>query len=125
MVCDRITLVVRAVISDVKHFFVKGRSTVSNLVQITIGVTGEIEDGWQVDDRLFQGFRQGASRSNEVRFVNFICWGTFVLDVVLSDSHDRSKTTCQIGGLFFRIDSMSFRGFAGESVRTDILHFVY
>jgi hypothetical protein len=49
MVCDRITPVVRPVISDAQHGFVKGRSTVSNLVQFTKGVIGEIEDGWQVD----------------------------------------------------------------------------
>jgi hypothetical protein len=44
---------------------VKGRSTVSNLVQFTNSVIGEIEDGWQVDgvytdfskafDRLLHG----------------------------------------------------------------------
>jgi hypothetical protein len=49
MVCDGITFVVRPVISDEQHGFVKGRSTVSNLVQFTNGVIGEIEDGWQVD----------------------------------------------------------------------------
>jgi hypothetical protein len=49
MVCDRITPVVRPVISDAQHGFVKGRLTVSNLVQFTKGVIGEIEDGWQVD----------------------------------------------------------------------------
>jgi hypothetical protein len=38
-------------------------------------------------------------------FVNFIWWSAFVLDGVLSD---RSNTTCQTGGLFVRIDSMSF-----------------
>jgi hypothetical protein len=35
-----------------------------------------------------------------------------VLDGVLSD---RSNSTCQIGVLFIRIDSMSFRGSAGQS----------
>jgi hypothetical protein len=49
MVCDKITSVVRPVISDAQHGFVKGRSTVSNLVKFTNGVNGEIEDGWQVD----------------------------------------------------------------------------
>jgi hypothetical protein len=62
---------------------------------------------------LFQGFRQGASRSVKVQFVNFISWVVFVLDVVLSD---RSDTTCQIRGFFVRIDSLSFRGSAGESL---------
>jgi hypothetical protein len=46
IVCNRITPVVRPVISDVQHVFVKGRSTVNNLVQFTNGVIGEIEDGW-------------------------------------------------------------------------------
>jgi hypothetical protein len=49
MVCDMITPVVLPVISDAQHRFVKGRSTISNLVQFTNGVIGEIEDGWQVD----------------------------------------------------------------------------
>jgi hypothetical protein len=49
MVCNRITPVVRPVISDAQHGFVRGRSTVSNLVQFTNGIIGEIEDGWQVD----------------------------------------------------------------------------
>jgi hypothetical protein len=35
--------------------------------------------------RLFQGFRQGVSRSVEFQFVNFIWWVAFVLDEVLSD----------------------------------------
>jgi hypothetical protein len=43
MVCDRITPVVCPVISDAQHGFVKGRSTVSNLVQFTNGVSGDIE----------------------------------------------------------------------------------
>jgi hypothetical protein len=34
LVCDRITPAVCPVISDKQHGFVKGRSTVSNLVQI-------------------------------------------------------------------------------------------
>jgi hypothetical protein len=45
--------------SDAQHDFVKGRSTVSNLVQYTNGVIGEIEDGWQVDgvytDKVLHG----------------------------------------------------------------------
>jgi hypothetical protein len=49
MVCDRITPVVRPVISNAQHGFVKGRSTVNNLVQLTNGVIGDLEDGWQVD----------------------------------------------------------------------------
>jgi hypothetical protein len=72
--------------------------------------------------RLFQGFRQGASWSVEVQFVNFIWWVAFVLFGVLSD---RSDTTCQIGGIFVRIDSMSFLGSAGQSLGTNILHFGY
>jgi hypothetical protein len=43
-----------------------------------------------------------------------------VLDGVLSD---RSNTMCQIEGLIFRIDSMSFRGSTRESLETDIFHF--
>jgi hypothetical protein len=46
MVCDRTTPVVNLVISDTQYGFVKDRSTVSNLVQFTNGVIGEIEDGW-------------------------------------------------------------------------------
>jgi hypothetical protein len=45
LVCDRITPVFRPVISDAQHGFVKFRSTVSNLVQFTNGVIGEIDDG--------------------------------------------------------------------------------
>jgi hypothetical protein len=41
----------------------------------------------------------------------------FVLDGVLSD---KSDTTCQIGGLFVPIDSMSFWGSAGESLGTNM-----
>jgi hypothetical protein len=41
--------VVRPVISDEQHGFVMGCSTVSNLVQFTNGVIGEIEDEWQVN----------------------------------------------------------------------------
>jgi hypothetical protein len=33
-------------VCNMQHGFVKGRSTVSNLVQFT---NGEIEDGWQID----------------------------------------------------------------------------
>jgi hypothetical protein len=44
MVCDKITPVVRPVISDTQHGFVMGRLTVSNLFQFTNGVIGEIED---------------------------------------------------------------------------------
>jgi hypothetical protein len=49
MVCDRLTPVVCPVMSDAQHGFVKGRSTVSHLVQLTNGVLGEIEDGRLVD----------------------------------------------------------------------------
>jgi hypothetical protein len=45
--------------------------------------------------RLVQSFRQGASRSVEVQFINIIWWIAFVLDGVLSD---RSDTACQIVG---------------------------
>jgi hypothetical protein len=76
MVCDRITPVVRPVKSDEQHGFVKGRSTVSNLVQFTNGVIGEIEDGWQVDG-VYTNFSKAFDRvlyvrSVEVQFVNFI-----------------------------------------------------
>jgi hypothetical protein len=49
---------------------VKGRSTVSNLVQFTIGVIGEIEDGWQVDgvytdfSKLFERVLHGLLKFN-------------------------------------------------------------
>jgi hypothetical protein len=97
--------------------FMNGRSTVSNLVQFTNDFIGEIEDGWKVEG--FQGFRQSASRSVEVQFVNVIWWVALVLDGVLSD---RSNTTYQIGVLFVGIDLMSLRGYAEE---TNILHFGY
>jgi hypothetical protein len=45
-----------------------------------------------------------------------------VLDGVLSD---RSARLCEIGGLFVRIDSMSYRGSTRESLGTNILHFGY
>jgi hypothetical protein len=41
---------------------VKGRSTVSNLVQLTNGVIGEIEDGWQVDD-VYTDFLKAFNRA--------------------------------------------------------------
>jgi hypothetical protein len=41
MVCDKITPVVRPVISDPQHGFVRGRSTVSNLIQFTNGTLRE------------------------------------------------------------------------------------
>jgi hypothetical protein len=87
IVCDRITPVVRPVISDAQHGFVKGHSTVSNLVQFTNGVIGEIEDGWQVDG-VYTDFSK-AFDSLTVQFINFIWWVAFVLDGVLSD---RSNT---------------------------------
>jgi hypothetical protein len=57
MLCDRITTVIRPVISDTQHGFVKDRSTVSYLVQFTNGVIGEIEDGCQVDGVYTDFFR--------------------------------------------------------------------
>jgi hypothetical protein len=60
MVCDRITPVVRPVISEAQHGFVKCNSTVGNLVPFTNGVIGEIEDGWQ-GDGVYTGFRQGTT----------------------------------------------------------------
>jgi hypothetical protein len=86
MVCDRITPVVRPVISDAQHGFVKGRSTVSSLVQFTNGVIGEIEDGRLTGfPRLSTEWSVHCSRSVEVQFVNFIWLVAFVLDGVASD----------------------------------------
>jgi hypothetical protein len=86
MVCDRITPVVGPVISDAQHGFVKGRSTVSNLVQFTNGVIGEIEDGRLTGfPRLSTEWSVHCSRSVEVQFVNFIWLVAFVLDGVASD----------------------------------------
>jgi hypothetical protein len=100
---------------------VKGRSTVSNLVQFANGVIGEIEDGWQVDG-VYTDISK-ALKSVEVQFINFIWWFAFVLDGVLSD---RSKTTCQFDGrLFVRVNSIFFRGFAEESFETNFFHFGY
>jgi hypothetical protein len=45
MVCDRIIPVVRPVIPDLQHGFVKGHSAVSNLVQFRNSVISELEDG--------------------------------------------------------------------------------
>jgi hypothetical protein len=114
MVCDSIT----PVISNAQHGFVKGRSTDSNLVQLTNGVIGEFEDWWQVDgvyshfSKAFERVLHGLLKFNLSIFV----------DGVLSD---RSNTMRQIGRLFVRIDSMSSRGSAGESLGTNILHFGY
>jgi hypothetical protein len=54
---SQIIIVVCSVISDAQHGFVKGRSTVSNLVQFTNGVIGEIVDGWQVDGVYIDFFK--------------------------------------------------------------------
>jgi hypothetical protein len=117
MVCNRITPVVGPVISDAQHGFVKGRSTVSNLVQFTNGVIGEMENGWQWQvDGVYTDFFKAFDRVlHGLLKLNF----AFVLDGVLSD---RSNPTCQIGGLFVRIDSNSFWTSTGESLGTNILH---
>jgi hypothetical protein len=57
----------RPVISDAQHSFVKGRSTVSNLVQFTNGVIGEIEDGWQVHG-VYTDFSKAFDRVLHVLF---------------------------------------------------------
>jgi hypothetical protein len=49
MVCDKLTPVIRPRISDAQHGFFKGRSTVTNLVEFSNSVIGEMENGRQVD----------------------------------------------------------------------------
>jgi hypothetical protein len=101
MVSVRITPVVRPVMSDTQHGLVKGRSTVSGLVQFTHGVIGEIEYGWQVDgvytdlSKAFDRVLHGLLKFN------------------LSILFDRLNTTCQVVRLFVRIESMSFQGSTG------------
>jgi hypothetical protein len=60
-------------------------------------------------DGVYTDFSK-ALKSVEVQFINFIWWFAFVFDEVISD---RSNTTCQLGGLFVRVDSISFRDFTG------------
>jgi hypothetical protein len=50
MMCDKVTTVVRPVISDAQHGFVKGRSTVSNLVQFPS--TESIMDGRLTESKM-------------------------------------------------------------------------
>jgi predicted ester cyclase len=45
MVCDKLTPVIRPRISDEQHGFLKGRSTVNNLVEFSNSVIGEMENG--------------------------------------------------------------------------------
>jgi Reverse transcriptase (RNA-dependent DNA polymerase) len=49
MVCHKLTPVIRPRISDAQHGFLKGRSTVTNLVEFSNSVIGELENGRQVD----------------------------------------------------------------------------
>jgi hypothetical protein len=49
MVCDKLTPIINTRISDKQHGFMKGRSTVTNLVEFSNFVIGEIENGRQVD----------------------------------------------------------------------------
>jgi hypothetical protein len=49
MVCDKLIPVIRPRISDAQHGFLKGRSTVTNLVEFSNSVIGEMENGRQVD----------------------------------------------------------------------------
>jgi Reverse transcriptase (RNA-dependent DNA polymerase) len=49
MVCDKLTPVIRPKISDAQHGFLKDRSTVTNLVEFSNSVIGEMENGRQVD----------------------------------------------------------------------------
>jgi hypothetical protein len=112
MVCNRITSVVCPVISDAQHDFVKGRSTVSNLVFFTSGVIGENGDRWQVDGVL-PDFSKAFNRVLEVQFVNFIWWSL----LCWMGSYITGRTHC--------VNSMSFRGSAGEQLGTNFLHFGY
>jgi hypothetical protein len=94
-----------------------------NLVQFTNGVIGEIEDGWQIDG-VYTEFSKAFDRVlyGLLKLNLSILFGRLLLCWIGSD---RSDTTCQIRGLFVRIDSMSIRGSAGESLGTNILHFGY
>jgi hypothetical protein len=53
---DRITPIIRPMISEAQHGFVKGRSTVTSLMQFSDIVICEMEDGWQVDDAVYTDF---------------------------------------------------------------------
>jgi hypothetical protein len=124
MVCDTITPVVRPVISDAQHGFVKGRSTVSNLFQFTNGVIGEIEDGWQVDGvytnffKAFDRVLHGMLKFNlSILFGgSLLCWmGSYLpgwtqrvkLENYLSESiqcHSGVLQGSHLGPIFFILD---------------------
>jgi hypothetical protein len=80
MVCDIIIPVVHPVICDTQHGFVKGCLTVSNLVQFTNGVIGEIEDGWQVDG-VYTNFSKAFNR---------VLHGLFNFSILFGGSKGRS-----------------------------------
>jgi hypothetical protein len=67
MMCDKVTTVVRPVISDAQHGFVKGRSTVSNLVQFPS--TESIMDG-----RLTESKMGGNSTCQFYLGGSLLCW---------------------------------------------------
>ncbi len=63
MVCDEITPLIRPRISDKQHGFLKGRSTVTNLVEFSHFVIDEIENGHQVDG-VYTDFSKAFDRVN-------------------------------------------------------------
>jgi hypothetical protein len=143
MVCDWITPVVCPVISDAQNGFVKGRSTVSNLVHFTNGVISEIEDGWQVDgvytffSKVFDRVLHRLLKFNlSILFgMSLLCWmGSYLtgrtqrvkLENYLSESiqcHSGVPQGSDLELIFFILDinraldlfeSVSLLGYAGD-----------
>lgn len=63
MVCDKLTPIIADRISDSQHGFMKGRSTVTNLMEFSNFVIGEIEEGRQVDV-VYTDFAKAFDRVN-------------------------------------------------------------
>jgi hypothetical protein len=64
MVCHKLTKVIRPRFSDTQHGFFKSRSTVTNLVEFSNSVIGEIENGRQVDG-VYTNFSKAFDRMNQ------------------------------------------------------------
>jgi hypothetical protein len=107
ILCHRITPVVCPVIS-ITHNMVLWRAARMSVIWSNLRMASLAKS--RTDGRLMKCTPTFVRLSAEC-FVNFIWWSAFVLDGVLLD---RSNTTCQIGGLLVRIDSMSFRNSASH-----------
>jgi hypothetical protein len=87
MTCFLLGCVIRPMISEVQHGFVKGRSTVTSLMQFSNFVIGEMKEGRQVDakyfSKAFDRVNHGLLLSNlSVKFRgSLLCWmGSYLTD---------------------------------------------